>query len=307
MISKIPIYNGSDFYVWFPTIEFFINKIKNNDPFSLIRFNVDFWMLIDIALKDIKMKWSRDLTEDSLKALADQIKVVFQRKQNNNKSGYTISSDVFFNVLKYLIKDKPKNFYLSVSDRTYHYGHMPPGKTQWSEHIPQLIRKILPPNEVPFTSLVWKTWAKTGQLNKLFTELPNEHFVVVGPEYHKVIGEKVGLSNFTHVQVNTTNASAYIDKTIEQVKALHRELRKKHDKVIYICSGGAPVIWLICYLHNKLDGAFFIDIGRALDVYVSDEKIIRSTPKWMWGGWLKDTKGFPPRWIRDLSAKLKKR
>ena len=45
-LKKIPIYAGSNFEVWYPDIQFFIDKINNQEYFSFIRHQYDFWSQI---------------------------------------------------------------------------------------------------------------------------------------------------------------------------------------------------------------------------------------------------------------------
>lgn len=303
LIELVPLFQGSPLKVWNPlSIDYYLNKIHNNEYFSLVRFNLDAFMLIRGAYWSMGFKdWPNNINYEVLKTLSEHMEKELNVRNEKRNMDYKITAKNFEGILNLMVNHKPENFYLAVSDRTYYYGKFPPpnGK-MW---VANLIKKIIPNNEHPFNSLNWKSWAVSGQIHKLFTQFPKDKIVVVGPPHFSTIDKKTGNDNITHLKIHPTKASFDSEMIYDKMQQIHESYLKDYDRVIYICEGGAPVNWIIYRLHGMLKNAFMIDIGRALDVYYADDQIRKNTPWWQWGGWLNEGGKPSPNWIKNLNKK----
>ncbi|NJO18695.1 MAG: hypothetical protein HC877_24105 [Thioploca sp.] len=297
-IQKVPMFKGASLDFWNPThINYFINRIKNKESFSIIRFNLDAWTLFITAFNNMGFKsWPKNnINNNFLKKLGVSTAKALEVRNKTNGMNYIITAENFEGILKMIVNPKPKNFHLSVSDRTYYYGSYPiPNGKPW---VANLIKQMCPPGEIPFNSLVWKTWAMNGQIHKLFTDLKEYEIVLIGPHYLSKLPNIVKNNKIKHIKIHETNASINIEKQIKKLISLHEKLQNGDKKIIYICEGGAPVNWLIYRLHGKLKNAYMLDVGRSLDIYFYNDPIRKKTPHWQWGGWVEPN---PPTWMNKI-------
>lgn len=302
-IHKGPICKGSGLMVYNTDINYFIDLIDKKKYFSFVRLQIEWWCTARIALQFMGYKgWmfpnNIDFSPKFLKKWGRKMVKAWDEKQCY-KRPWVFEAYIFESILNMVISEKDDNFYLSVSDRAWYFGKLPPKKGAWPWSN-KMIKSMIPAGEIPFNSICWRRWGHSGEIHKFFNKFKNKRIAIVGPYYFKNFGEKLGLKKYTHIEIDHIRACHYVENYLEQIKRYHNEVNSNED-VIYFFSGGSPGIWLIQQLHSKLSNAFLIDIGRALDVYYFYDKIRIGDARWKWGSWLERN---PPIWVKNRNNNI---
>jgi hypothetical protein len=225
---------------------------------------------------------------------------------------WKFNKDITSDLIRMVCEPKPEGFIFAVHQAAHMKDHhLFPDcvGSRWGEVSQSwwsiLIGSLLPAGEKPHMSTVWREWARTGSIDKLFKKFGKDDqykIVVVGPPYFESFGKRANLQHFDHIPISHTKAAFHVGEYYNQIITKHTKYLTNHDKVIYFFNGGDAVVWLMWKLHGKLDNAYAIEAGRALDVYYFyDKKTYNSFPQWQWGTWLKES---PPTWLKgkqDLS------
>jgi len=300
---KVPLYRGSKLQVHNPSLDYFINRIKSKQYFSMIRFQIEYWRQLRIALQYLGHKgWHYPPALKKDQEFYDKIGPAMLDawvKEQSYGRPWLFTEKIFADHVKFITKPKPNDFFLAASDRAWYFDDWPPPPHDaWSRWADTVIQGMLPPGETPWNSLVWRRWGHSGKIQRFFAELKDKTFCFVAPYYYKNFGEKLQLSNFHFIEIDYLQASLHLEKTYNQIIDKHKELRKNNEDIIYIVVGGAPGSWLVINLHGKLDNAFMIEIGRGLDPYYVYDSFIeeKGINMQFWGNWLKR---FPPTWVKN--------
>ena len=299
---KVPLYRGSKLQVYNPSLDYFIDRIKDRQHFSMIRFQIEYWRQVRIALQYLGHKgWqypsSLQKDNDFLTKVGPAMLDAWVKEQSYGRP-WKFTAEMFAEHIKCIVSQKPDNFYLAVSDRAWYFdGWPPPPHPEWSHWADGVIKGMIPNDETPWNSLMWRRWGHSGAIQKFFSELKDKTFCFVAPYYYKNFGEKLKLPNFHFIEIDYLEASLHLEKTKNQIIDKHAELRKSNEDVIYIVVGGSPGSWLVINLHGKLDNAFMIEIGRGLDPYYAYDSFLteKNIKMQFWGNWLKR---FPPTWVK---------
>lgn len=298
-IKRFPLFKGSSLEVGRPTIDYFINRIKNKDYFSLVRFQIEYWKMVRIALQSMGypgLSAPKILKKDSQFAekLGSAMLRTFDNVQEvNGDRPWEFSERVFADHIKMIISNKPNNFFLSVSDKSvYLKDNTPDVGNKW---MADLIKELIPDSEVPLLSTIWRRWAQNGEIQRLMDLCKDRAVVVVGPYYYEKFGKKLGFNNCHYVRIDLFKACLQVHETYINIKKLHNKLLKTNDDVIYLFAGGSAGAWLIDKLHNQIPRAFMIEFGRALDVYFYNDPVRWKSEKWVFGYWMDKR---PPTWLK---------
>ena len=299
-LIKAPLFAGSNLDVYWPDIDYFIQKINNKEYVSQMRFQIEYWNMIRSAMrlmgypgKEIPINLTVDkgfldkLSRYMIKAFNKDVSVSHRRP-------WKFSREVFRTHLEAITTSKPEGLILGVADRAIYYGDSTaPNGNKWQA---DLIKKLLPNGETPFVSTVWRKWAQSGEIQKFVDVIKNKPVVVVGPFYYKNLAHKIGLTNHRYIQIDLMEACLHVNKTMQQMSATYSEMVREHGEVIFIMSGGSAGAYLSYKFHDKFKKAHMFELGRALDVYFYYDKIRRQQPKWVFGEWM-DSR--PPIWIKE--------
>lgn len=282
-LSKIPIHQGSNYYVYLPELSFFLNKIDNHQYFSLVRFQLDFWAHI------IKPIYNNIISGDSLKVASDKT----ANKWAKSTRPYKINSFVMQQLYLLTSKNKQDNFYFSVSDLTWWGGKFPYPKP--SNDAVKYMQKLIP--EIPYQALVWRKWAKDGNIHKLFIKYKDKNIILAAPYYYKNFSEKLSLTKCSYVKVHDSKAFLQVNELVKNIEIEYKKIRYKTngDIIIIFIAGGAGAL-AIDHLHGQLKNVFMLELGRSLDVYYYYDKAKGNiSPHNMWK-WIESNE---PVWIKN--------
>jgi len=307
----MPQHKTSEITTTFPKIKFFINNINKNRYFSIVKYSLEWWMMVHrgiimLGMSSDELTHSTFSSEEFIYNLSIKMKDKWEGQRGRRPWKFNIA--VVCRLLRALFEDYPDNMLFSASfGRRYLPKSGPlinpsPVRTstmyQSVKQITGLSRKTF------FNVLIWRVWSGNGDIHKLITFAKNREklkVVIVGPYFFYNFGYKLGISNFQHIEIHYTDAVLHIEETKKAIIKNHKKLIRNGDDVLYLFVGGSVAMWLILELHGILEKAFMIDIGRALDAYYLYDDIRKITPKWQWGNWLVKRR---PEWILNLDYEV---
>lgn len=183
-LPRVPLHQNSTLQVYDPKIDFFVNKIKNKEYFSMVRFQTEFWMLIfwsmDAALNynasnmtsaNFKLK-NIKFSENDLKTIGEEM--VNQWCRYVKSSGdFKFTPFVFTDLVKMVVNKKPANFYLAVNDNPWYRDYGISKKLKWSVWMSKLIKLLIPKTETPINAITLVRAVEKGQMHKLINIIKN--------------------------------------------------------------------------------------------------------------------------------------
>jgi len=266
--------DGSDINLLFPTMDFFIEKIKNNEPFHFLRVNHG--MIDKYAWRFTKLKPNPLPFEQLIEWLdnKDYQSISNQLKRDNTWDYHLESKTLNAKVDSFIrvfhgYKDVSEKFHIGVSvgvGLDGIWGNLSNDDPLQRGRI-KCLKAIV--NSTPhqyYHSGIFRHMSIMGE-NKKFIERLNEfgyEIVFMGPEYIRHFEERLGVKNFTHIQTPTRKAMDLYDDYINQIL----EIRKKNKVILFHTSGHVAS----AYIAEKLKDTdiFGFDIGRSFDWVVKD-------------------------------------
>lgn len=114
-------------------------------------------------------------------------------------------------------------------------------------------------------ALSWKDAVLTGELLDAIDALRDCDVVLVGPAHLADLGARLGW-NVTHVPIHPTHAIAERAATLDAcVKQLDRAASSR--PLAFVFQAGTMAYWLIHRLFPLAPDVFWLDLGRALDIW----------------------------------------
>jgi hypothetical protein len=285
--SKIPAYKNSKTLVYNPTLKYFMDKIDNNEYFTFIRWHHGlFDILYPFADKIINCRKADD------RFMSELAKSIVTLGVKNNKNWYYNDKkfiEILKENLKILYSTIPSNLYIGIypvfidskGEHKINKFTNEERNTSMEKYFDKIINKFSQ-NKNFYHSTIWAKWVFEGDFLKFLDKYNNYPIVLIGAPYFKDFGEVMGLKNFYHISIPFKKAYKKIDNIIETTYKQHVDLLKNNKKVIYIGAGSFVTRYIFCkllsstgkdpFIYNKnkkykLNNAFMIDIGRALNLY----------------------------------------
>lgn len=264
--------------VYKPDVSFFINRIKNNEPFSFIKLNHAFWELVIEVEKDL-FKFEPYINDSLLKGL-------FPQERASDPVGWLKlhGFDLYYDLIDIVSNINQSNIFLGVS----HIG--PPdeklfvGKQEYLSRLNCIVDK-LPSNYIPFFGPIWKYYAIENKMNDFFNALNDFQIVFIGLKHVDNIGKELNLKHqFIELDLTATK------KRFELLDYFLNTWKK--DTFWIFQAGESLSAWFIHHMNLKLNDFWGVDLGRSLDLILSkkalniDEKSLPILPdfynqKWM--------------------------
>ena len=228
----------SDFEVYRPDIEFFVDKINNLDYFGFCKLNEGFWEAVAVA-------YHRDF-----KGAADS----YAWFKNHGM-------DLFFDLLIIVNRIPASGLLLGVS----HIG--PPVEGVYMGMLPYerklaAIKQVIPPDYTPLFGCLWKQYIVDRVMHRFLAAIRNLRVVTVGLPHLEQLGTVLNFPNFRHYSVGLYTAG----RRHEYLADL-RKLHTSEPSVYLFQAGECMCTWLIYNLRD-LPNAFLIDLGRSLDYFL---------------------------------------
>lgn len=262
-------------------IRFFINRLKENKPFMFLKILHGFWEKIDAfapnkSFDEIMLDISRFYQENQL--IEHTTSKYLSKEQDNiydSLANKTLRNDDrhYFEVLHMIKTMNLNDFILGV-----HYKPWPNSVNLNEMSAINAMNKILPGVEV-YNGHVLKHACINGEIMKFIKELRNYHVVVIGLYHLENVNHYFHFDDFTFYGVETPLASRR-EQFLMELKEFHENLKTKKKKVYLVQLGGSLTAWIGYKGHHFLKDSFFIDMGRAIDIWGAKE----TTPHQFWLG-----------------------
>jgi len=281
----------SDMMVNLPSIDFFLDKIENNESFQFLRANHGIFDIIYNGYRTDNVfnynEFKYDLNAKNYNKISQ---LVFT---NSNKEYHRVFSH-WHNDNKKLIDKfeiflKVFNEYNDISDKFEIGVSLGVGLNLFwgvwhKEHHLQIGRTDV------FKSFyesryydyhysgVLKYFSVTGEIFQLFDTINKNDYnvVIVGPDYMRLYEGVLDIRNFNHINIPTSGAIDFVDGYIEQIKNI-----AKFKKTIVFYSIGHILTFYMAY-HLKDENIIGIDIGRSFDILLKDKLTTEPTLTECW-------------------------
>ena len=273
--------------VLLPAIDYFIDKLKNNEPFHFLRINHGIIDLIHLGYSGVGLsEFEQSFLNNDFESIAD--KMVKSSTIDVNKPLETYHNQspllkekiiVFLQVLKQY-KDISHKLLISsslgVGLHTYWgvYSHNHPyqlGRTS----VWEIINKHK--KDEFYYSGILKHYTIKREIFQLFEELNRLNFgvVFVGRQYLKLYESIFNIKNFHHINIPNSGAIEFIDGYVSEIC----NISKDYENTIVLHSTGHILSFYIAY-ELKDTNIFGLDIGRSFDLLVKDSPDQSITKCW---------------------------
>jgi hypothetical protein len=272
----IPLCKNSDIFVYNPKIDFFYKKIESSSYFSSPRQQHGIWDVI------LSVATLNEVIPDNYELIAKRMSTIHNTKSSRM---WSTKKNICEDLLWFMHSKKPLNMLYALSDVGFYCTDLPPheidtpykmdifGPRHGFRKRQELMKKILPPGEIPFNGVIWRKYSFHGQLQKFISDHSDRKIVLIGPWYFKDFGIRAKLQDYEFIEIDYYKASDECQKTYEAI------LDKQFKNALYFVVGGSFANWLVFKLHNILAENFVIDIGRALDIYYKE---LAEQLSWKW-------------------------
>lgn len=261
--------------VLLPSIDYFIDKIKNNEPFHFLRANHGILDLIHLGYSGLNLsEFEESFLSNDFESIAEKMVNASASDVNRPLETYHNQSVllkekiiVFLRVLKEYKEISPK-LLLSVSLGVGLHTHW----GTWAHNHPyQLGRtevwKIVDKHKKDefYYSGVLKHYTIKNEIFQLFEELNKFNFSVifVGRQYLKLYESVFDVKNFHHIDIPNRGAIEFIDEYVSEI----REIANQSENTIVLHSTGHILSFYIAH-ELKDTNIFGLDIGRSFDLLV---------------------------------------
>ena len=262
--------------VMLPSINFFLEKIKNDEIFHFYKVNHGMIDSIYSAYKGKYNELETDLLEKNYKKISKNIQIAFKDAEwglsywhsDSNVEDYLIN---FIRVLVEVSNIHPKvktGISLGVGLHTFwgvweQDNEMQVGRTD-------VIKKIMNVNKNKFYYAgLFKHYTIKGEIFKLFNLLNELNFEVVflGPDYLRLYKDVFNITKFHHINIPVRGAANNFGDYIKQLKDIENNT---NNKTIVLHSAG-QMLSAVLVDELKDTNIWGLDIGRSLDILIKDK------------------------------------
>lgn len=128
------------------------------------------------------------------------------------------------------------------------------------------MKAVLPPDKTIYNGMCWKQWCVDGSMMKILNAMRKYFVVVVGMSHLNEINahECWQFPQYQFYRVRMP-LSIYKNEFIMDMVRYHKQFT--HYPVVYLFQGGYVGAWAIHKLSSMLSNAFFLDVGKSLDIF----------------------------------------
>lgn len=262
--------------VLLPKIDYFIEKIKNDELIRFLRVNHGFIDGIHHAYP-IYSNFELDFQNKNYDRIADSIIKAYSDKQWGLKYFHNIS-DNLKNYIANLIRLLRE--YDDISDKIdiaislgvglnefwgIHQKEHPVQKsrTEFSHVLDKAVNRNF------FYSGIVKHYTVTGEINKLFDLLKSKNYNIVflGPDYFAKHKDVFGIKNWNFIEIPKRKALDNLDKYIDKISNINDS---SDNKTMVFLQCGHIMSGNIIERLIETDISF-MDIGRGFDILIKNE------------------------------------
>lgn len=264
--------------VLLPSIDFFLEKIQNNEPFHFLRANHGIIDLIHLGYSNLS-EFETDFVNNNFDLIAQKMVNASSKDVNTPNQIWHKTASVNLIKEKTIIFLKVLRDYKSISPKLdisvslgvglhTHWG-------VWAHNHPYQIGRTRTWEIVNkyktddfYYSGILKHYTIKREIFKLFEELNNNNFSVIflGRNYLKLYESIFNIKNFYHIQIPNSGAINFIDDYVCEIKNI-AEIR---ENTIVIHSVGHLLSFYIAH-ELKDTNIFGLDIGRSFDLLIKSK------------------------------------
>jgi hypothetical protein len=261
--------------VLLPSIDFFLEKIQNKEPFYFLRANHGIIDLIHLGYTNLS-EFETHFVNNDFDLIAERMVNASSKDVNRPLETYHNQSPllkekivVFLQVLKQYKDISPKidiSVSLGVGLHT-HWGVWPHnhpyqiGRT----NVFSIVNKHKT-NDFYYSGIL-KYYTIKREIFKLFEELNRLNFAVVfvGRQYLKLYESIFNIKNFHHIAIPNNGAIQFVDEYVSEIKTISTQ----NENTIVLHSIGHILSFYIAH-ELKDTNIFGLDIGRSFDLLVKN-------------------------------------
>lgn len=263
--------------VLLPSIDFFLDKIENHEPFHFLRINHGIIDLIHLGYPNLS-EFERLFLLQDFESIAEKMvsasindvnKPLETYHKNTEKSVLKEKISVFLKVLKEY-KNISTKIEIGVSLGVGLHTHWGVWHQNHSYQIGRTnVWKIIDKNKTNefYYSGILKHYTIKREIHQFFDKLNENKFCVVflGRNYLKLYEDIFNIENFHHIPIPTNSAINFVDEYIDKIK----DIASKYDNTIVLHSTGHILSFYIAYKLSD-SNIFGLDIGRSFDLLVKN-------------------------------------
>jgi len=244
-------------------LDYFYDRIEKNDYFSYLKLGHGIWDMV-LRCDDTSQNMVHD---DSYRSIV---------AQKMNKHIINARFDIEPIYWKYLLdtfanRPSSNDFLFAVSDTAYPVRMTRKSKQVFMKRHTSIKKWLL--HKKLFDGEVWRRSAYECNLSNFLKKISDKKITIVGPFYFHDFAKRLGLKNYSFVEVDLWHASKKINDTYEHIKSTHQ------SGTIYFIVLGGLATWLLGNLHDNLENKFLFDVGRAFDAFYLEMK---NRMQWLW-------------------------
>ena len=289
-MKKLKIHlENSSVRVAYPPIEFFLDKIRNEEKFKFTKINHGMFDGIGAGHRDDLTRYENLLDSENYTEIAKimldnpnvhkQWGLKFWHKDVNGLLNPIADSVKLVHQYKNLSNDLYIGLSLGVGLGTF-WGTMP------HEHIVQVARRKLAlifdtkSLDSYYYSGIFKHYVIKNEIQILFDLLNQKGYYVAffGPKYFDRFGEVFGIDNFTHIEIPVKGAIQNLDNEVERIREFNKTT--ENPTIVFLQCGQLMAANMVYRLLD--DDLSIIDTGRSFDLLIKDELEHHDT---MWKCW----------------------
>jgi hypothetical protein len=270
----------SDMMVGLPSIEFFINKIENNENYQFLRTNHAIFDLIYTAYNVNNVfqlsEFKSDLESKDYRKISEKVYKFSDKEYNNSWNIYHKGSSELIN--KFEIYLKVFDEYKDISNVIDIGVSLGVGLNQYwgvfaKENPIQKARQLTfgifydKSKYEYYYSGVLKYFSVTDEIFKLFDSINNNNYnvVFVGRDYMRLYKDKFNIENFYHINIPNRGAIEFVDDYVEEIK----DICKTKKTIVFYSIGHVLTFYMAHQL--KDENIIGIDIGRSFDILLREK------------------------------------
>lgn len=266
-----------------PSIDYFVDKVNNNEPFHFIRVNHGVWDLIHFAYENNLNQFKKDYTNKEFKKIS---KVVEKHHLNNEFYKHSYGEGIKFwhknsnrfaeffeNLLRFLSEyDSSTKYKIGLAGGVgLHtefgiYAADSPIQIGRSNIIKHIVSESNNSEDFFYSGVV-KHYVIMNEIQKLINTLNNKDFTIIffGHFKYSEFGERYNIKNFKFVEIPVKGAMNTFDEYVDKVK----EICDDNEKTFIFHSCGHI---LSAYLAKQTENTklFGMDVGKSFQIDMSE-------------------------------------
>jgi hypothetical protein len=264
-----------------PEPDAFLQRLRADRPFSMVRLSEGYWeawwMLRAAETALAEDPRTRAVSVPERHVLAARLCAAVRPR--NGMFTPSFSDEVLGEIAAHAAHP---DFFRSVSFKGYptHDEQIAGRRTlPPREELARLFSEYFRPDEIIYDGTLWKRLLIAGHLKALPDLCRGHPVVLVGPGIFSGLRERWRLDAYTHVEIPPSLSQCQRWDILERARAAVESARAAGSRSpIVLTQCGSLAHWLVTRLFPVFPGAFYLDLGQALDGWFFDQLDLK--PPW---------------------------